>query len=736
MGVVYEAEDTLLKRKVAIKLLPKEISTNTEALKRFLREAQAAAKLSNPNVVAVFDIGDSDGSYFIVLELITGGNAQEAMRDRGPFHWSEATSIVMDVCRGMEAAHKAGLIHRDIKPANILRSAEGVVKLGDFGLVKPANRKGTVVTALGEVVGTPHYMSPEQGQSAAVDERSDIYSLGATYFALLTGRPPYQAADSLQVIFAHCSQPIPDPREIVADIPEKCVAIVRKAMAKNRADRYASADEMLKDLEQIALPSAGGQPSNSPVVPTPKFVWSKAGSTETTANPYSLAEAYPGEKTEKLNAPVPGRRTWLAVGLVLLVLGTLGVLGIVLLAVVIASRRDRPAEGPPVARPADEADWPRLATAADKAIRTRNAAGMRAAIDAIKILQKRTQDDKFGQREAIAQLLVRLEKAYAFRQRIIEKGLVIALDGIVTCVRFSPDDRKFAAGQGSGDVGAFVFDGDSGEKLATLWPRSNKGLTRVQALSFSHDNQVLAAACADNGGIRLWHFRDAKGTSLPPVQGAIRALDVVFSPSNRDLAASFETFGEGRGKPYVKAWNIDTGREPFLFKAEHVAKVPSLAYCTGGQQVATGCEDRRVVFWNAETGRIWREIRTGLTVQAIASGPRGRILGVTGASAKGQVLQFWDYPAEKLLATKTSPHGIARCVAINHDGTILANGSGSMVQLWNLETFELLTTLAGHGQSVASLAFSAEGGILATASDDHTVRLWDVTRYLPPRLEP
>ena len=138
MGIVYEAEDTRLKRKVAIKLLPKEVSSDPDALARFLREAQGAAKLNHANVVAVYDIGESEGTHYIVMELIDGGNAQEMLRNRGPLHWVEATSVLMDVCRGVAAAHKAGLIHRDIKPSNILRSSDGVVKLGDFGLVKPA----------------------------------------------------------------------------------------------------------------------------------------------------------------------------------------------------------------------------------------------------------------------------------------------------------------------------------------------------------------------------------------------------------------------------------------------------------------------------------------------------------------------------------------------------------------------------------------------------------------------
>ena len=727
MGVVYQAEDALLKRKVAIKLLPKEFSAHPEALKRFLREGQAAAKLSHANVVAVYDIGEADGSYFIVMELITGGTAQDFLRERGPFHWTEATSILMDVCRGVAAAHKAGLIHRDIKPANILRSTDGVVKLGDFGLVKPAGRTGTVVTALGSVVGTPHYMSPEQSQSGSVDARSDIYALGATYFALLTGRPPYLAADSMQVLFAHCSKPIPDPREIVAEVPEKCAAIIRQAMAKSRGQRYASAAAMLADLEQ-ALSLSQGSPSAQSVGKPPAFAWSKGQRTET-SGPLSLADAYPGERTEPMLAPK--RRPWWLLGLGAAAVALLGVVGLVLLLGFLFMDRNRPLPGPkPEQEVVGQEDWPSLAAAADKAIQKRNLAAMRAALDKIKLLQKRTQDEK--QQEAMAKTLAQLAKTAAFRERITDKGLVLPVDGIVTSVAVSPDTRWLAAGQGSGSAGAVVYDGHTGEKRFTLWPKDAKGMVNVQALAFSYDSDVLAAACADNLGIRLRNIAEGKDSLLPVGAGVNRALSVTFSPKSRDLVAGLEPTIEGRGRPFLKIWDIDTRKEPFLFKPEHTGKIWSVAYCAGGHQVATGSQDKRVVLWNAETGRIWRELQTGLIVHALASGPQGRLMAVAGADQNGSVLQFWDYPASQLLASKPSPHGPCRCVAFSSDGSVLASGSGSNVLLWNAETHELLATLPGHGQTVTALAFFADGGILATGSDDQTVRLWDVTRFLPP----
>ena len=717
MGVVYEAEDPLLNRKVAIKLLPKDVSANAEALKRFLREAQAAARLNHVNVVAVYDIGEAGGSHYIVMELVTGGNAQEFLRSHGPFHWTEATSILMDVCRGTAAAHKAGLIHRDIKPAKILRSHDRVVKLADFGLVKPAGRQGTVVTSLGSVIGTPHYMSPEQTQSTSVDERSDIYSLGATYFALLTGRPPYTGEDSVQVLFAHCSQPIPDPRSLVADIPEQCAAIIRKAMAKNRAQRYGSVGELMDDLDQILGSAREAAPAGRNAAQPPPFVWSKPSSVEVT-QPVSLAEAHPGENTEVIAPPRP---RWKRIGIVLI-----GMLAFAFVVALLVMAWNRPTTTEP---PGVKDDWASVSAEADKAIRSRNAVAMKGAIERIKVLQIREANAALDQQAAMRQTLVLLEKTLAFRESITEKGRVLGVDGIVTCLDISPDDNLLAVGQGSGDAGALIYDGRTGEKRATLWPRA-KGIIRAQSLSFAHDSSVLAVSCPDTKDVKLWHTADGKESSLALGPNVVRALTVKFSPVSKTLTAGLELIGEGRGK-YLKIWDIETGLErSAAFKAEHTGKVWSLAYCTGGQQVASGSQDKRVVLWNAETGRIWRELHTGLTVHAITCGPQGRTMAVAGADKDGSVLQFWDYAGSQLLASKPSTHGPCRCLAFTRNGALLASGSGAQVLLWNPETHELLATLTGHSQPITSLAFFSESGILATGSSDQTVRLWDVSRFL------
>jgi serine/threonine protein kinase len=245
MGVVYAATDTVLRRPVAIKLLPAELGEHGP-WRRFLREARAAARLNHPHVVAIYDAGQHDGTCFLVMELVRGPSAQDLLQARGAMPWREATRLIADVCRGLASAHAVGLIHRDVKPANVLRSPDGAGKLADFGLAWAADFSGT---SLNGVAGTPQYMSPEQWRGEPLDERSDLYALGSTYYALLVGYPPYRAKSRYQLMWAHCSQAIPNVRDYNPRIPPRCAAIVRRALAKYPAQRYGSATEMLAALE-------------------------------------------------------------------------------------------------------------------------------------------------------------------------------------------------------------------------------------------------------------------------------------------------------------------------------------------------------------------------------------------------------------------------------------------------------------------------------------------------------
>jgi serine/threonine protein kinase len=265
MGVVYRAFDTLIERDVAIKILPAELAADESTRNRFLAEAKSAGRLTHPHVVALHEIGQQDFTDYIVMELMGGGNLAQGLDRNGPFPPAEATRIIADACQGLAAAHAAGIIHRDIKPSNLLLNAERAVKLADFGLAKRNTAGAQSLTLTGQVVGTPYYMSPEQCQSKTLDARTDVYSLGATYYSLLTGVTPYHEIEStVQVMFAHVHGEPLDPRKVNPAVPDACAEIVMRATEKKPDDRYQSSLEMYAALASAHLALGAGPLSAHP----------------------------------------------------------------------------------------------------------------------------------------------------------------------------------------------------------------------------------------------------------------------------------------------------------------------------------------------------------------------------------------------------------------------------------------------------------------------------------------
>lgn len=245
-GMVFEAEDAVIGRQVAVKLL-----TGPAAASRTVQEARIVGRLQHPNIVTIYDAGSADGVWYIAMELLATSTA-DRLKGEGPFTPEEATRIVADVCRGLAAAHAAGLIHRDIKPANILLSPAGasiqpIAKLSDFGLARAAHDGKEI-----DVAGTPLYMAPEQFDGREAGPACDIYSLGATHFALLTGHPPYQSTDAKELREAHKTKPPPTVITASGEVLSAHTKVIARAMAKSPDDRYSSADEMLTDLASLS----------------------------------------------------------------------------------------------------------------------------------------------------------------------------------------------------------------------------------------------------------------------------------------------------------------------------------------------------------------------------------------------------------------------------------------------------------------------------------------------------
>jgi serine/threonine-protein kinase len=268
MAEVFLARDQLLDRPVAVKVLFPEYATDPSFVERFRREAQAAANLNHPNIVSIYDWGEENGTYFIVMEYVQGRSLAEILREEGPLHPDRAADVAIDVAGALGFAHRNGLVHRDIKPGNVLVAPNGQVKVADFGIATAMNAGDVNLTKTGLVMGTATYFSPEQAQGKPVDPRSDLYSLGVVLYEMLAGEPPFRGENPVAIAYKHVQEaPLP-LHERGVQVAESLEAITLKLLAKNPAHRYPSAEDLRADLRryrdgahQLMRPAAAAAPA-------------------------------------------------------------------------------------------------------------------------------------------------------------------------------------------------------------------------------------------------------------------------------------------------------------------------------------------------------------------------------------------------------------------------------------------------------------------------------------------
>jgi serine/threonine protein kinase len=329
MATVYRGTDRVLGRSVAVKILADQLARDPTFVERFRREARAAAGLSHPGVVAVFDTGSDDGIHYIVMELLEGRTLEEITRAEGRVLPDRAVDIAAAVCTALSAAHRQGLIHRDVKPANIMIAPSGSVKVMDFGIARAMDSNTLTQTAM--TLGTAAYLSPEQAQGDPVDARSDLYSLGVVLYEMLTGRPPFEADSPLAVAYKHVREDPPPPSRLNDDLTPALEAVVLRAMAKDPAARYQTAEDLRRDLERTHTAGTGA--------PT---------------------EPIPAPRTEVLPRLAPPlrhrrRRWWPAV----LALGVMALAIVLVLALVFTGRlAEQPAPAPTASTPAASSPSP------------------------------------------------------------------------------------------------------------------------------------------------------------------------------------------------------------------------------------------------------------------------------------------------------------------------------------------------------------------------------------------
>ena len=250
MAEVYLAHDGVLDRSVALKVMSGRYADDEEFVERFKREAQSAAALSHPNIVSIYDRGESeDGTYYIAMEYLPGGTLKDRILKRGALAPRTAAAVALQIAEALRVAHGAGVVHRDIKPHNVLVTDTGDIKVGDFGIARAAT--SSTMTRTGSILGTAHYISPEQAMGEPVGQGSDLYSLGVVLYEMLTGTLPYDAETSIGIAMKHVNGHLVSPRELNPEVPEGISAVTTKLLAKSPDERYANAGELIEDLERV-----------------------------------------------------------------------------------------------------------------------------------------------------------------------------------------------------------------------------------------------------------------------------------------------------------------------------------------------------------------------------------------------------------------------------------------------------------------------------------------------------
>ena len=309
MGAVYLAEDTENHRTVALKVLPEKYSKQKECLSRFRREAKAATHLRHKNIAVALADGEDKGVHYYAMEYCEGESLDELRKHELQLPLERSIDIVTQVAQGLQFAHEQGIVHRDIKPANIFVGDSGVVKILDMGLSKDlGDEEQSFNTQSGAVLGTAHYISPEQAKGEkTIDGRTDIYSLGATFYNLITGKTPFSGATPALIMMKHLTEQLPNPQDLVENIPDGVVQVIRKMMAKAPEDRYRNCAELIRDLESL---KAGKPPEFAALDDTkssvlPRRMLGLFAAAASTAKPVSAADEI--TRTSAARAKAPGK---------------------------------------------------------------------------------------------------------------------------------------------------------------------------------------------------------------------------------------------------------------------------------------------------------------------------------------------------------------------------------------------------------------------------------------------
>jgi WD40 repeat protein/tRNA A-37 threonylcarbamoyl transferase component Bud32 len=702
MGIVYRARQKSLHRVVAVKMIRLGPLAGAADLRRFQLEAEAAARLDHPHIVPIFEVGQVGELPFFSMKLLEGGSLGDRL-GRSAADPRAAAGLVVAIAEAVHHAHQRGILHRDLKPANVLLDAQGNPHVGDFGLARSLEGDSSL-TQSGAILGTPSYMAPEQaaGTPGNATTAADVYGLGAILYALLTGRPPFQAATPIETLRRVVDDEPTKPRTLNPQLDRDLEAICLKALEKPSKRRYPSAQALAEDLRRWSA----GEPIRARRIGRRERVWKWAR-----------------------------RRPAIAalVGLLVLVAAA-GLIGIFVLygeAVV--------ARGQATDRARAESEARALAMEqTKKALRALQASEVSLYANRIALADReRSAHDPDRADELLDDCPAALrdwEWRHLKRRHHEDVQSYGDHDGAVQSLAISPDDRYLACA----DAGRSLHVRDRATGRALDLPGFPGG---GMAVAISPDGRWLAAGgnlgALNVGAVKLWStatWTEVRSLSLntwtqvkstPFINNHPQAL--AFSPDSRRLVA-------GHFDDMVRVWDIATGGLRTL--SGHKKMVQDVSFSPDGRLIASASGDSTIRIWDAESGALRAIFRHERPVFSLAFHPEGRLLASSGGDStdgsRGD-LTIWDLDTARVLRRTSALRSLVHCVRFCPVGRRLATAGGDhVVRIWDAATLNELLPLTGHTQRVRCLAFSPDGDRLVSGADDGRIRCWNAAP-LPER---
>jgi WD40 repeat protein len=675
MAVVYEAYQVRLKRNVALNMALQKPQSDPDSVQRFQVEAEASASLHHPNIVEIYESGESEGRAYYSMELVEGGDLSQELAS-GPISTRRAAQVTEVLARAIHHAHQRGILHRDLKPANVLITPEGVPKIADFGLAKHLG-EDLGQTQSGTILGSPCYMSPEQasGNIREAGPGTDIYSLGAILYEMLTGSPPFRSRTPLDTFRKLLNEDPERPRRLRPKVPRDLETICLKCLEKSPRRRYSSALELAEDLDRfLNFDSVRARP-----VTPPERVWRWCR-----------------------------RKTSLAVAMGLAAFGTATAIGLSIFlaayhyqaaARIGGALREVQSRRRQVDLMAADLAYDRGQAFCEQGDVAQGVHWLVRGLTTASHARDADLEDAFRRN-----LSGWLKRIHPFRARFEHPGPIHA-------VAFSPDGRMAATAGEGGTI--WLWDVATGDPIGDGLHHSAK----VGALAFSPDSRTLLTGGEDCFA-RLWDVATGTEEDLS-FHHESSVLGVAFSPDGRKVVTA------GTDST-AQIWDAGSG-DPIGRTMQHKGYVDGVAFAPDSRAVLTASWDRTAQLWDANTGDpIGSPLSHEDWVSSVAFSPDGKTL-LTGSYDR--TARLWDCQTGRPIGEPFRHQHCVASVAFAPDGRSLLTGSyDGTARLWDVRSGRPLGALLRHQHTVSAVAFSPDGQLILTGSFDRTARLWEVAR--------